>query len=839
MEVGRVAVNGPGYNGSGFRLMRITSAKQVIGALSSVTGWIPARIVPYALALVAALAATLVKLGVEVATAQHTANFVVFPAAIIITAWRGGLWPGVCCTLVSVLSIDYFFSDSPQELLNTSPATNVNLLFFIADGLSISLICDALRRSRAESATLESEAKQALVHAQKAASDAAAAKSFGDASERRFQRLFDSNIVSIYMAEPGGKILQANDAFRKLIGFAASDLDAGQCDWRKMTPPDHFRRDAEAFAEIGQTGVCQPYEKEFLRADGTRVPVLLGCAETDTDGRLICFAADLSEQRQVTQRLATAMAAVEAGSRAKSEFVANISHELRTPMNAILGMTELALADDLPPRTRGFLETAKTSADALLNLLNDLLDFSRLETGQFSMRPQPFRMADVCEEAIRTLSLRAQEKQLELDWVVSGDTPKWLLGDAARLRQIIVNLVGNSIKFTEHGHVRLSVELAEMKESVAHLRLCVADTGIGIDPADQKRIFEAFTQVDASTTRRYAGSGLGLSITRQLVTQMGGHIWVESEVNQGTTFHCFLPFPQCEAPMDSADRNRRSPSRPRRARPLHVLVGEDTPANQKLVAAILDRYGHTCEIAPDGVELLALLAKRQYDAILLDVQMPRKDGIQTAIEVRGLQDRRVADIPIVAMTAHALDSDRERCLAAGMNDYVSKPLSARRLVDILESVVGECGDSPPHSTPLQEFASPPLPPHQPPATPMITCFDYEESLKRLGDDKELFCAMARCFVEDADGLLREIATGNQRGEAPRVERAAHSLKGLAATFSAAAVVSRAQFIEQCGRQADLTRARAVLPDLMEETEKLKTALNPYATNGAELPTQEA
>jgi CheY-like chemotaxis protein/HPt (histidine-containing phosphotransfer) domain-containing protein/anti-sigma regulatory factor (Ser/Thr protein kinase) len=482
--------------------------------------------------------------------------------------------------------------------------------------------------------------------------------------------------------------------------------------------------------------------------------------------------------------------------------------------------------DDLTPRTRGFLETAKASADALLNLLNDLLDFSRLETGQFSLRPQPFRMTDVCDGAVRTLSLRAQEKNLSLAWNVAPDVPVWLLGDAARLRQVIVNLVGNAIKFTERGNVRLAVELVESKDAIAHLRMTVADTGIGIAPNDQQRIFEAFTQVDASATRRYSGTGLGLSITRQLVLQMGGQIWVESEPNQGTTFTCFIPLPLCDRPEDDADKARRSPVRMRSARPLHVLVGEDTTANQLLVSAILERYGHTCEIAGDGVQLLSILGQRPFDAILLDVQMPRKDGLQTATEIRALDDPKLAAIPIVAMTAHALDSDRERCLAAGMTDYVSKPLSARKLIDILESVVGEPhGAAPPKTN--HHAATPPLL-SSPVGAPM-DCFHYDESLKRLGDDRELFCSLAKCFVEDSDGLLDEVAAGNKAGEANRVERASHSLKGLAATFSAKAVVSRAQFIENCAREGDLSRVRALLPDLKTETEKLKVALGPYAS----------
>lgn len=819
---GRSDAFGPGERSSARTvLMRLDGLWKTWSAATQTWGEAAVR---FGVAIASAVAATVLKLGIDALIGPNDQSTVVFPAAIIVAAWRGGLWPGLVCTLLSLVSVDYFFSAPYRQWLGNTPATNVNLLFFAADGLLISLICDALGRARSRAAAHDAQAQDALRSAQRAAHDAQQARSISDATKQRFQRLFDSNIIAIFIAERDGRILEANDAFLRIAGCRQADMADGQCNWRRMTPPEAAQRDDEALREIGRTGVCQPYEKEFLRADGARVPVLLGCAEADNEGRLICFAVDLTEQRAVTKRLAKAMSAVEAGSRAKSEFVANISHELRTPMNAILGMTELALGDDLTPRTRGFLETAKASADALLNLLNDLLDFSRLETGQFSLRPQPFRMTEVCDGAVRTLSLRAQEKNLFLAWNVVPDVPEWLLGDAVRLRQIIVNLVGNAIKFTERGNVRLAVELVENKDAIAQLRLTVADTGIGIAPEDQQRIFEAFTQVDASATRRFSGTGLGLSITRQLVLQMGGRISVESAPDHGTVFTCLIPLPLCDGAEDEADKLRRSPARLRSARPLHVLVGEDTPANQLLVAAILERYGHSCEVACDGEQLLSILSQRPFDAILLDVQMPRKDGLQTAAEIRALKNARLAAIPIVAMTAHALDSDRERCLAAGMTDYISKPLSARKLIDILESAVGAHPALPPRAAPVA--AAHPTPK---PAGPPMQCFNYEESLQRLGGDRELFCSLAKCFVEDSDGLLAEVAAGNHADEANRVERAAHSLKGLAATFSAAAVVSRAQFIEHCARQGDLSRVRALLPDLGSETEKLKTALQPYAS----------
>ncbi|HVV99954.1 MAG TPA: response regulator [Planctomycetaceae bacterium] len=565
--------------------------------------------------------------------------------------------------------------------------------------------------------------------------------------------------------------------------------------------------------------VLEFFASEPLEHDPT-LSALIGSV-SEQIGRVI-------ERRRAAEDLREAKEAAEQANRAKSEFLANISHELRTPMNAIMGMTELALDEELDTRVRDYLQTAHESADVLLRLLNEILDFSRLESGRFVLESAPFSLRATMEETVKTLSLHASEKGLELALDLPDNTPDDLIGDALRLRQILMNLIGNSIKFTEQGEVIVRAVVESQTADEASLLISVSDTGIGISPADQERIFTPFTQADASTTRHYGGTGLGLAISSQLIGLMGGRLWVESALGQGSTFSFRVRFlrqkpkpteserqarfeqlrdvpvlivddnasnrriletilsnwsmrpetasdgasalekieeaaqsgkqydviildalmpemdgftlaeriksePQGSATtilmLSSADRQtfarrceqldiaeylekpishsellnslcrvlgltheepadenggRSAPSPSHRA--LHVLLAEDVPANQKLIVSILTRRGHVVEIAQNGREAVELAKRTAFDVILMDVQMPIMDGFQATSILRSLSPSEAAHVPIVAMTAHAMRGDRERCLAAGMDAYISKPVDSRRLVELIESV---------------------------------------------------------------------------------------------------------------------------------------------------------
>ena len=769
-------------------------------------------------------------------------------------------------------------------------------------------------------------------------------------AEEKYRGIFENAVEGIYQSSLEGLLISCNPAMARIFGYSTpEELMERVADPRTQIHVEPGRR-AEFVRLVQEQGVISGFEAQVYRKNGS----VMWTSETaravvGQDGKLVCFEGfleDISQRKSAEEDLRRARDAAEAASRAKGEFLANMSHEIRTPMNAIIGMTELLLETNLTAEQRDYLQTTKTSADSLLLLMNDILDFSKIEAGRLDLHPTEFGLRESLSATLSLLALRAHQKGLELGCNILPDVPELLVGDPDRLRQIILNLVGNAIKFTDKGEVIVHIEADVLDKTQACLHFKISDTGIGIPPEKQEDIFRAFVQADGSMTRKYGGTGLGLSISTRLVELMGGEIWVESEPGKGSCFHFSARFgitpgsiskknypaelrdlrvlivddnevnrrilqgtllnwwmrPKVvasgEAALEALQRandtgdpfqlvltdgmmpvmdgkevasriksdprlkqvpvivltstthpdyarqclelgvegyltkpvkqtellqlilsllndrkNQPGAEQPDAVPPIrgaHVLLVEDNPVNQQIAIRMLERRGHSVKAVGNGREALGLLEAEHFDLVLMDVQMPDVDGFEATAAIRNRESHTDAHMPIVAMTAHTMEGDRERCLDAGMDDYITKPIRPQALYRTIEGLVSSC---PPGGAETAD------------ASNNAEIIERDEVLARFGGDMEFLASSFELFRTNWPALWSRLSDAVTDHDCHRAERAAHTIKGSVANFGAKAAAAAALRLELMGRRQDLRSADQALAELEREVNRFLPAIH--------------
>ncbi len=629
------------------------------------------------------------------------------------------------------------------------------------------------------------------------------------ASEEQFKSLFREPMVSLILHDPEtGEIVDANPAAIAMYGL--NRLEELQAFDFWVDPPYSFA-DALAWLRKVRDDGEQSFEWLNRKANGELFWELVQLSPIKIGGRdrVLATSIDITDRkradealRTLNRELADQTRRAEEANTAKSQFLANMSHEIRTPMNGVVGMAELLLATPQTEEQRHYTETIRASGDALLALLNDILDLARVEAGKLSLRSEDFDFRQLIFEISAAISARAQHKGLKFSVQGTAEIPDRLRGDRDRLRQVLANLLDNAVKFTDQGEISLGVTLDATTAGGILLRFSVRDTGIGIPPEQLPRLFDKFMQVDGGSARRHPGSGLGLAICRELVELMKGSIGVMSTPGKGSEFwftallaEPALPAkPLAEGPRPIA--NSLSPGQGQ----TRILLAEDNPTNQRVALGLLRNLGISADAVDNGRAALAALERQDYDLVLMDIQMPRMDGLTATRAIRD-PETKVRDhaVPIIAMTAHAMSGDRERCLAAGMNDYLTKPVSGQALAEVLRRWL------PAAETEEAEV-------RRESVTPSSTeIFDPADLLDRMMDDRELACSVLHWFLDDAPKCLGHLREALNQGDVETLGRRAHSLNGLAANAGAPRLRDRAERLETAANEQELEKIAALLP----------------------------
>jgi len=693
-------------------------------------------------------------------------------------------------------------------------------------------------------------------------------KGLAETESQKLRSMIEGMEQGIIVADFDDRIIEVNTWFLNAVGLKRERL-IGRSLWSipSMEPMEMIREVIESFRDRSRTSLAV-VEHDMLglsvslrvqpifHEDGAYMGVILNIIDVSD---LVRVQKDLeAANRELARTNAELEYAIEranrfaeesaAAAQAKSEFLANMSHEIRTPLNAVLGMVELVLETRLNAQQSEYLSIVKTSADTLLRLISDILDLSKIEAGRLSLEEIEFDLAEVIDQITAAFAHEAGEAGLKFTWVTSPDVPTALVGDPTRVRQVLGNLVSNAIKFTEEGEVSVKVSLEAMLGDRAGLRFSVTDSGIGIRPDMTSKIFEAFVQADGSTTRRFGGTGLGLAIAKRIVEAMGGEITVESTPGVGSTFTFIAEFGLQtaagarqsdslsrlefrsagliqEARISLSDREGEAPAEPQGRRAdgeitmhpdLRVLVAEDNLVNQKVAAAMLKRLGCEFDIVENGIEALNAMAKKRYDLVLMDIQMPIVDGLAAVQAIR--LDPWLIDIPVVALTAHAMEGDRAHFLEAGMDDYLAKPIKLKELADMMDKWKKGRGSGFGEADVGDEAIDGGL----------SETLDIEKAMEQLGGDRDLLTEVLGIFLKDVPRKLDSLRESLERNDREGIRIAAHSMKGASANIAAERVRGVAYQLEQMALTGHIEQIREKIETLEAELERLESAINQTA-----------